>query len=82
MSQAKIKLVINFMDEYGNVMYKVDYADISKEIDGTKSVYEIKKMYRVKGAKKVQIERLSVSPYTSDGQDVNLEMYDISLKGF
>ena len=82
MSQANIKLVINFMDEYGNVMYKVDYADVSKEIDGTKSVYEIKKMYRVKGAKKVQIERFSVSPYTSEGQDVKLEMYDIQLKAF
>ena len=81
MKEAKIKLVINFMDENDNVIYKVDYDNISKEIDGTKSIYEIKKMYRVKGAKKVQIERFSISPYTDEGQVVNLEMYDVKLTG-
>lgn len=78
MSDLGLKMVLNFYDENDNLLYQANYIDITEQIDGSQSVYEYTKTFRVKNAKKVILERISTSS-SMTGKPVEFELYDISL---
>lgn len=82
MNSLKIRYVLNFYDKNDKLIYSKNYSDITKGlVDGTKEEYLFEELMLVDGAYKVQLERLNVSPFeTAVAQDINFELYDISLK--
>lgn len=77
MSELKLRATIHFYDENDNLLYTGNSDNITSMIDGSKNEYEIAFPYYVEGAKKVQLERLSIS--SSYSGIVEFDLYDLQL---